>query len=76
MCWKHLHVIMAGPNESLLTEHNRSSIISLKTENKAVSCSLISEGTVLLLECSQVLSICHRVKSCFESEVEYGALVE
>jgi hypothetical protein len=67
---------MAGPYISLLKESNWSSIISLKTGSKAVSCSIISEGSVLLLKGTQALSICHCVKSTFEGEVDCRTLVK
>jgi len=57
---------MAGPHESLLRDSNWSSITSLKTGSKAVSCSLISEGWVILLNGTQALPSCHCVKSNFE----------
>jgi hypothetical protein len=76
MCWKHLQVIMAGPYESLLRESNWNSIISLKTESRAASCSVISEEAVLLLKGPQALPICHCVKSSFEGEVDSGVLGE
>jgi hypothetical protein len=67
---------MAGPYESLLRESNWSSIISLKTGSKAISCSLISEGAVLLLKGTQALPICHCVKSSFEGEFYCGTFVK
>jgi len=67
---------MAGPYESLLRDSNWSSIISLKTGSKVVSCSLISEGWALLLKGTQALPICHCVKINFEGKVDCGTFVK